>query len=65
MNNFVAYIVKTEAPRGPRSKFSETFVVMAINEAMAKRTAVTAAHEGATVKSVELVNVCKRVSVGS
>ena len=61
---FATYIVKTSAPRGPRSKTYETFVVVARNEAHAKLTALLDAHVDAIVKSVEIVHVCTCVHRG-
>jgi hypothetical protein len=59
-----AFIIKTRAPRGPRSKISETFVVVAHCADDARDLAILTAHPGAVVVSIEAVVSIARTHIG-
>lgn len=58
------FLIKTVAPRGPRSVTRETFVVVAPDAIRACEIALSKAHDGAKVTSTERVEECARVHVG-
>jgi hypothetical protein len=58
------FIIKTRAPRGPRSSSHETFVVVARDAIEAGELAVAVAYPGAVVTSTQAVLSVQRVMVG-
>jgi hypothetical protein len=58
------YIVRTRAPRGPRSFTSEAFAVHAESDEAAGKIALEAAHPGATIREIKLVERVARVHLG-